>query len=208
MDEQSFKDQVIPSQHEGKVIDTEKCIDFETEVEAKDFFKEAKERLLDVNQWGKIAGKMSAAFELHNAQMQKVNRHIEKGDYFKIDIPGPGSEDGDGYDWVQVQAMDTFTETHFEAVAFTVRPVKNPRHPSEVKVSHFFDPVSTSTFTVRRDDKKITAGVYDRNTKPNTDGEGILDKIRNTIIGFLGIEGGAKVQWTSLTKAIVDDTKK
>lgn len=205
MDENSFKQLVVPPQRTGKVIDTEKSIEFSTEEDAIDFFKLAKQRLINVNEWHEIAGELTASFMLHNADAEPVQRTIQKGDYFKIDITGPGSEDGEGYDWIQVEAYDEFDEPHFHGVAFTVRPVKNPQNPDAEDVTHFFSEESTSTFTVRREKNKIIAGVYDRNTQPNLGGSGILDKIRNAITGLLGVSVGAKAQWTLLTKAIVED---
>lgn len=44
-----------------------------------------------MNNWHHLAGIISAKFQLVNASVDKVNRKAEKGDYFQIDIPGPGS---------------------------------------------------------------------------------------------------------------------
>ena len=59
-----------------------------------------KDRLQNVNQWKEYAGNISADFRLVDKAGREVQRQAKKGDYFKIDIPGPGSQSGDGYDWV------------------------------------------------------------------------------------------------------------
>lgn len=202
MDKDDLKTQVLPDQEKGVPIDTEKSIEFENEEEAVRFYKVARQRLVDVNRWHEIAGKLTAEFSLRDATGKPVNRSALKGDYFKIDIPGPGSTGGGGFDWIQIEDFVEKQEQGFESIAFTVRPANNPEKNTE-HVSHFFSPESTSTFTVSRKNNIITAGIYDRNTKPNTSGDTIPDKIRNTIIGAFGVGGGAKLQWKSLASAII-----
>lgn len=202
MDKEDLKDQVLPEQEKGVPIDTEKSIELENEDEAVRFFQVAKQRLVDVNRWHEIAGKLTAEFSLHDSTGEPVNRTAQKGDYFKIDIPGPGSTGGGGYDWIRIEDFGEQEEPGFESISFTVRPANNPEKHTE-HVSHFFSPESTSTFSVSRKNNIVTAGIYDRNTKPNTSGDTIPDKIRNAIIGAFGVGGGAKLQWESLASALI-----
>ena len=206
MENEDFKKEVLPDQEKGVPIDTEKTIEFNTEEDAINFFQQAKQRLLDVNNWHEIAGKLTAEFSLRDNNGNPVNRFARKGDLFKIDIPGPGSSGGGGYDWIRIEEFTEEQEPGFESVGFTVRPTNNPEKPTE-SVSHFFSPESTSTFTVCRKNNSVTAGIYDRNTKPNTSGDTIPDKIRNAVIGTFGVGGGAKLQWESLASAIIKNEK-
>jgi hypothetical protein len=193
---------LIPEHEKGVVIDStssEECKDIE---EAKAFFKIVKERLLDVNHWHEVAGKASAEFQLIDKNGQEANRKVEKGDYFKIDIPGPGSKAGEGYDWVQVEDLKEVSREDVDSVGLRVRPSTNPLSKDE-SIAHFYSEDSTSTFIVTREDKKITATIYDRNTKPNTDSETIMDKVRHVAAGIGAILGGSKLQWKGLAKGLV-----
>lgn len=200
--ENDFKNEVIPHQETGIPIDTEKSIEWDTEEEAIHFFQTARMRLLNVNNWHHLAGALTADFSLRDSAGNPVNRPAMKGDHFKIDIPGPGSKSGEGYDWIQIIDFQEKKEPGFESLAFTVRPSDNPENQTE-HVSHFFSPESSSTFSVFRNKNKVTAGIYDRNTKPNTDGDTVIDKIRNTLVGAFGVSGGAKIQWESLASALI-----
>lgn len=194
---------VIPEQHTGKVIDTVETIDLGDPAVAKAFFSTVKERLLNVNNWEQVAGIASANFQLVNAQGEEVSRPVQKGDFFKIDIPGPGPVAGDGYDWVQVEEVNEMNEGDTESVGIRVRPTQSPLNESK-DVAHFYSPESTSSFTVTREGTKITAGIYDRNTKPNQSAETLVDKIRDVAVGSGAVSAFSKIQWTNLAKGLLN----
>jgi hypothetical protein len=89
---------IIPPNYTGKEIEAEAAIELKDNNEAKNFYVIAKERLLDVNQWHQVAGIISATFQLVDSNGKEVTRTAGKGDYIKVDIPGPGSKEGHGYD--------------------------------------------------------------------------------------------------------------
>src|SRR6476659_2439356 len=90
----------IPQQEEGVSTNTEDLIQLH-EKEAEHFYSVIKERLLNIKSWHKYAGETSASFCLLDDKGNPLNRNAKKGDYFEIDIPGPGSNAGDGNDFVQ-----------------------------------------------------------------------------------------------------------
>src|SRR5690349_20505451 len=94
--------EIVPPHVSGVQTNTESFKEFETEQEAKDFYLIARERLLDINHWQDIAGKATASFQVTDRNGKAVTREVQKGDHLKIDIPGPGSSSGEGYDWVKV----------------------------------------------------------------------------------------------------------
>jgi len=83
-----------------------------------------------------------------------------------------------------------------------VRPATNPKNERK-DIAHFFSEASTSSFIVKRDGNKITAAVYGRNEKPNTNTEKVTDKIRNAAIAAGAISGLSKLQWKSLVNGLV-----
>lgn len=193
---------LIPHNETGVIIDSAASEDFEDVQEAKAFYATVKNRLLAVNNWDQLAGVGSAEFQLIDKDGHEVDRKVEIGDYFKIDIPGPGSEAGQGYDWVQVEDLKEVNQPEVDSVGIRVRPSTNPFSQDE-SIAHFYSADSTSTFIVTRESNKITATIYDRNTKPNTHSETIVDTIRDVAAGVGAILGGSKMQWKGLAKGLV-----
>ena len=195
---------IVPEQYAGKAIDAESSIELNDIEEAKTFFSLVKKRLQDVNNWHELAGNLSATFQLVNKTGEKIHRSIQEGDYFKIDIPGPGTESGEGYDWVRIEKIEDFSTPDIESFALRVRPASNPQnHNNKEAVSHFYSPESTSSFTVTREKNRITAAIYDRNTKTNKETESLTDKVRDAVIGTAGRLGFSKIQWKALADGLV-----
>jgi hypothetical protein len=191
-------EEIIPEHDKGTQTNTESSIELSSEKEAKDFFKTVRERLLNVNKWHDYAGSASADFQLTDKNGNPVDRKPQKGDHFKIDIPAPGTITGEGNDWVQIEAV----EEDEDSIGIRVRPATNPTNERK-DVAHFFDKEASSSFLVKREAKKITAGVYGRNEKPNTHTETLIDKLRNATIATGAISGFSKLQWKSLVNGLV-----
>ena len=100
------KNQSIPHQKKGAKSDTSHSVKFKTITQAKTFFKVAENRLLDVSKWHLLSGMGSATFTLTDNSGGKLRRKAREGDYLRIDIPGPGSKKGDGYDWVKIELIE------------------------------------------------------------------------------------------------------
>jgi hypothetical protein len=201
MSEENSED-IVPQHQSGIETNTESSATFNSVEEATSFYQQAKHLLLHVNDWHTIAGAATADFQLTDEKGNEVNRSAQKGDHFKIDIPGPGPVTGDGYDWVQVEAVEEKNEKEKQSIALRVRPATNPNNDRK-DVAHFFSDESTSCFMIKREGATITAGVYGRNEKPNTNTETWVDKARNTAIATGAITGFAKLQWKSLVNGLV-----
>jgi hypothetical protein len=198
----SQQNKIIPSQDSGIQTNTESTEELVTEKEAKDFYVTVCKRLMDINNWQQYAGKATASFQLTDNSGKDVKRDPQKGDHLKIDIPGPGSVSVQGFDWVQIEAIEKAQDEKTQWNAIRVRPATSPLNEKE-DVAHFFSDDTTSTFMVRQEGKKVIAGVYGRNEKPNTNTETTIDKIRNTAIATGAISGFSKIQWKSLVNGLV-----
>ncbi len=194
----------IPPQQEGVPIDTSSSKSFESLEQAKKFYEIARNRLLDVNNWHDYAGGISAHFQLIDREGRQAPSPAQKGYRFKINIPGPGSDTGHGYDWVEIEALEEVESEQVESLAIRVRPTDNPEGEKS-DTAHFYSRESTSTFTVTREGTKVTVAIYDRNTKPNTDAESTLDKIRDAVVGAAGIISFSKIQWKLLAEGILKE---
>lgn len=193
---------IIPDQQTGRAIDAESSIELSNDKDAKAFFEKVKTRLQTVNQWKDFAGDISAAFQLVDPAGTEVDRKIQKGDYFKIDIPGPGSKSGEGFDWVQVEEIENDATPDGERFGFRVRPTDNPLN-AERDVAHFYSDESTSSFLVERRGNKVIASIHDRNTKPNTEAKRPADKVRDVVVGTAGVVSFSKIQWKNLTDGLL-----
>jgi hypothetical protein len=196
----------IPSQHTGDRSDIAEHIQTSTPRQAHSTFVEAARRLLNINEWRDLSGPLSASFILTDSKGDKLDRAPKPGDFIRINIPGPGTATGEGYDWVRVETIDDKTnpDGKEESLVMQVRPVASPVN-NEKDVAHFFDDTATSTFMIERKEMVVTASVHGRNEQPNKDVERPVDKIRNTVVAKVATEGVSARQWTMLTKGILKD---
>jgi len=197
---------IIPQQKEGNQSNIIEKIKPKNEEQAKQIFNEAKKRLLSVNSWKEISGDISASFTLTSAEGDKIERDAQTGDYFKIDIPGPGTKTGEGYDWVRIEAIEDYSNTSAENESFgmRVRPAPNPhKNAGDKGAAHFFKDKATSNFVIERKDTIVSTAVYGRNEKPNTATHKPLDKVRNAVVGTTAIIGLSIIQWKKLVKGLI-----
>lgn len=201
MDDKNYTG-LIPEQKEGRKITAEAVADLQSPAEAKTFFQEARKRLLYIHNWHKIAGGLSADFQLADNDGNEVDRPVKKGDHFRIDIIGPGSHAGEGFDWARVEDLKEVDTPEVDSVAILVRPASNPQTPN-ANVAHFFSEKSTSTFVITREGDKVIASIYDRNIEANEETKEPLDKFRNAVVGLGAKHGLSKLQWQALVDAFV-----
>ncbi len=191
----------VPAQESGSEMNAIHEARFDTAEEANTFYRVAKARLLDVNNWDTVAKLPSSTFILCDPSGERTTRNVQLGDYLKIDIPGPGTSTGDGYDWVKVEFIDEQQDGENHTMSFRVRPTDNPMSPEQA-VAHFFDDAATSTFQVKQTGSLVTAEVHGRNETPNTHTEHVLDNIRNTMVGIGAKFGASYPQWKGLVAGI------
>jgi len=194
---------IIPSQLTGDKSDHKFAVIADSHIEAYKIFKESILRLLDVNDWDKLCGVGSATFTLTDEKGCEINELIQQGRFIKIDIPGPGPNAGDGFDWVYVEKTESRKITDSkECFAVSVRPTTNPL-TSNITIAHFFKKEATSTFMVCIDGNIITASIHGRNEVPNTETTNTQDNIRNKVVATSAINLLSDVQWNNLVRGII-----
>ncbi|MEI9918394.1 MAG: hypothetical protein WDO14_06270 [Bacteroidota bacterium] len=196
----------IPVQHTGEHSDIEERIESSTLRQAHSTFVEAARRLLNINEWRDLSGPLSASFMHADSNGRKLDRVPKPGDLIRINIPGPGTATGEGYDWVRIETIEDKPNPagNEELFLIRVRPVSSPLN-NEHDIAHFFDDTATSTFMIERKGLVVTASVHGRNEQPNKDVERPIDKMRNEVVANLATSGVATRQWTMLTKGILKD---
>ena len=195
----------VPAQQDGEQVDIVETTTASNNQEAKRFFAEAKDRLFDIHNWGNISEGISASFALTDKQGNIKNGLPKVGDHIRINIPGPGSSAGEGYDWVRIEIVEEISEPEWEFSIIKVRPAEDP-----VKMegtAHFFANQATSSFIIKREGIFLAAEIHGRNEKPNTASKWLTDIIRNLIVGTAATSGFAKLQWQKLAKGLLNFQK-
>ena len=193
---------IVPAQITGTMIDVHSSLSLENNDEARRLYEIAKDRLLDMGNWHSLVGLLSAKFQIINGELVEVKRTVQKRDFVKVDIPGPGNTQGNGYDWVHVKEVKEIAEGEIQSVGFQVQPSINPLGEKQ-EIAHFYAETATSNFIVTREENRLTAFIIDRNLKPNTATESLLDVVRNSTTGIGAIGIFSKVQWQRLADSLV-----
>lgn len=197
-------EKIVPSQKKGTQTGANATIELQSLEEATKLFKTAKYRLLDINQWDKLCGAASATFQLTDKSGNNYSGPPRIGDLIRIDLPGPGTVSGEGYDWVRIEAFEDKSDSvsENESFAFRVRPIQSP-DATDKEVSHFYTDDATSSFIIKRDRNRIEASEKGRNEKTNTDAQSFFDKIRNVFVAAGAKNGLAYPQWKSLVEGLI-----
>lgn len=165
-------------------------------------FRILKERFFSVNQWKSYCGDAFAAFKLYNDSGISVEREPQKGDFIRINIPGPGEIEAKGYDWVEITDICYYEDAVVEKITMTCRPSRNPTAANS-HIAHFYSSKATSTFMIEKQPSHVKAAVYGRNESPNYDAD-FIDIIRNITVSLGGMIGIAKIQWKQLADGLLD----
>ncbi|MEO6818164.1 MAG: hypothetical protein ABI266_04345 [Ginsengibacter sp.] len=199
------QDKLVPRKEEGKHNEVDERLICNNRIDALQIFDRAVDKLLDINSWQSTADTSgsSAEFVLKDENGQSLFELPKKGNYIQIDIPGPGSKSGNGYDWVRIEEIidqrDSAAEN--ELVGFMVRPCSNPTK-KENKTAHFFTEEATSTFIIERKSEIIYSRYFGRNEMINHE-TNMTDKVRNSLIGLAAKLGFSEIQWRSLIKGFL-----
>lgn len=187
---------LVPGQQLGahsEVTHEVTCADNQS---ATQLFQLASLRLRNVNEWQQYCDGSGSEFRLFDNEGNEQVRPARVGDHIRIDIPGPGSAAGKGFDWVKVEAINSEVINGGHALSMRVRPTTSPVTDDDA-IAHFFDAHATSTFSVNVQDNIVTAAIYGRNEQPNTNAS-TSDNIRNTVIAIGAIAGLNQPQWKRL----------
>ena len=192
----------VPPQQEGGKADIVETITAANNLQAKRLFVTARDRLFDIANWGDISRGISASFQLTDKNGSMKNGLPQVGDHIRINIPGPGSSAGEGYDWVRIELVQEGNEANKEFAVIKVRPSAAPE--KQKGTAHFFDSAATSSFMVKMEGRHISAEIHGRNEKPNMETEKVTDQIRNFVVGSAATSGFAKIQWQKLAKGLLN----
>lgn len=190
----------VPQQREGKQVDLEAGVEFSDSDAAVDFFGLVRDRLFDINRWNEIAAIPVAMFVLTDTYGgEPIDAPARVGSFVRIDIPGPGTATGKGYDWVMVADME---DMPYQYAAITLRPAIDPAQPGK-GTGHFFTSSASSTLIAELDGIQVRVRYHGRNEVINTDTDSTLDNIRNALVGGSAKLGLSYPQWQGLLDGLL-----
>jgi hypothetical protein len=193
---------LVPQQQTGSEMDARSETILTDLSQALLFYQAVKGRLVDVNNWDNVCGTSATTFQLTLPDGTETDE-LKVGNLIKIDIPGPGTSAGDGYDWVQIERIDASEPNDLEEwTGFTVRPCPSPLYP-KMGVAHFFSDLATSTFIVGRNEKTVWAEMHGRNEVSNANTDKLFDGLRNAMVGWTAKIGLSYPQWKLLVDGLV-----
>lgn len=191
----------VPMQKSGGFHDTESTKQYQdNEIDAQ--FEILKKRFFSINKWKDYCGKASSEFKHFSESGQPIDRIPQRGDFVRIGIPGPGSDEADGYDWVEITNIAHREIDQCESYIISCRPSKDPNQPKG-RIAHFYSRSATSNLMITKEGNILKVGIYGRNEKPNFNA-GFFDKVRNFMIAAGGMIGIAKIQWKLLAEGLLD----
>ncbi|MEC5144732.1 hypothetical protein [Chitinophaga sp. 212800010-3] len=194
----------IPAQYTGEATNILESRELTQEEEAAVFFKVVMERLVNVNSWATMSdGLLPAAFQLTDLAGKPATGLAETGMYIRIDIAGPGTKAGLGFDWVKIEQKEhVMLNPHQEVFFIRARPSEHPIQKS-AGIAHFLRKEASSTFALVRNGVWVTAAVFGRNELPNTQATHAGDKVRNAAAS--GVSSIANLQWKALVKGLLSE---
>jgi len=192
----------VPPQFEGGATSTTHTYLAKSLDDAEELFRIARTRLFAVNSWNATAGG-GAEFQLIGEDGEKLYDTAKLGNYIRISIPGvPGLDSGKGFEWVRISHIYEHRRGIYAFVTIRVNPA-SPPFARENQIAHFFSAGTTSDFSIELRGRKLIAGVYGRNEKPNTGTQTLGAKIRNLLVGLGAMLGFNKPQWKKLIKGFL-----
>jgi hypothetical protein len=196
----------VPENTSGKPVTLQAEKNEVNIADASNTFRRACKRLLNFPVWNELCGFASATFELCDDSGKHLERLGTIGDLVRIDIPGPGTISGHGYDWVKIENLinETDASAASEHFLLQLRPCPSPDSHGDAP-SHFFTDKSTSTFIIERNGTTVIAHYFGRNEQPNSGAENMVDKARNTFVALGAFAGLSALQWGSLIKGLLAD---
>jgi hypothetical protein len=196
----AYIEALLPPQVRGAATITTAQVAAASEDNARYLFERTGERLLFVNQWSEYCTSL-ASFQLVDDVGEPLQGKADIGDFIRIDLPGPATREGEGYDWVQVEKIE---HPSVDALfLLQLRPSRNPCSKTSTATAHFLEASATSSFVVAREGNIVSVTVYGRNEVPNKEVPGMVDKWRNAVVGSIGAIGLSKLQWKALTEEIL-----
>ena len=169
-------------------------------------FNEAKQRLLDINNWGRLCGNEGTEFRLTDAKGELLPDSAPVvGNLIRIKLPVSTSQKE--FRWLKIEKFEHTKDLlqDEELFGFCVKPVKDPsgrfdRSPS-MHVNN-----DCNSFLICRTGCLLTAVEYDVNDVSRTESISLLTRLKSQVIAVWSMTGLVRPQWKKLLTGIIKPT--
>jgi len=187
---------LIPDQQQGLEKNLEYTVVCDTTEDAEDFFVDAKERLMDINNWNRYGRIEGVVFRLRDSHGKEAHRHARKGDSIRVDIPVNGPGESGGFDWVAIEAIeyDDYPDLGLETFGMRLHPSLNPMNAQAGNGAYAPGDNATGTFVILRRGNKLISTYHGRNDHRQAE----------TNMGGRAWPGLTDMQWASLISGIAE----
>ncbi len=146
---------LVPAQLSGLQKNIEYSIHTHAVEDAEDWFVDAKERLLDVNNWIKYSSIPDIDFHITDGHSEVLKRKAHNKDHIRIDIVSRKT----GFDWVAIDALeyDDYPDLSMETFAMRIRPTTSPQNIPDMGIAN----AATSTIVIERIGKRLSASYHE-----------------------------------------------
>ncbi len=171
------------SHYLGSVIAPDQNAEFNmvanTIEEAEDCFVDAKERLLDVNNWNRYNPMQGIAFHLTDGHGRSVNRKAHRGDHIRIDFPG--MEGAHTCAVIEAIEYDDYPDLSMETFTLRMRPCAHSADTDDAD-----ETMLEGSMIIERREKQVFTAFQTRK----------VPELQGTEDGFCGLY---EAQWNSMT---------
>jgi hypothetical protein len=200
------ENELVPDQQGGGSADLREVRTLPTNSAAEQVFRLAVTRMLHPACWSEIAGELGVDFQQTDSSANTIDTAVKSGDFIRIDLPGPGSKLGRGYDWAMVLATkDEYQGSPGQRYA-ALEVMASPRPGSQSDdAAHFFEKGASSSFELFWKGQTVEARYSGRNEIANNSTESVVDNVRNTVVASTARMGLSELQWKLLLAAFLKD---
>ena len=160
---------LVPQQQLGEEKDLEYKVTADSLEDAEDWFVDAKDRLLDVNNWKQHIPQDAHTFNLTDKHGKFLSRTAHPHDHIRIDQPGPGPREINAHDWVVVEAIeyDDYPDENRESFALKLKWVADPELQPDIERN---ETAASGTLVIERRSRELIANYHCRNSVPTFPG--------------------------------------
>ncbi len=203
MTHKTLKLPIIPEQIKGDSHDVVSMVCTNSIDSAAFLYNETVERLKSVNLWYSYSDKVKAKFTLIHSETELETNALTKENLIRIEIPGPGTISGKGYDWTRIIDIQDDETIDVPFFALTIKPCSPPNADKEI-TAHFYKHNASNTLIIRRIGNCVYAEAHGRNEIVNISEAPLIDSIRNMGINLGSKVGLGSMNWLGLTKALLE----
>lgn len=165
-------------------------------------FNEAKQRLLDINNWGRLCGNEGTEFRLSDAKGELLPDSIPVvGNLIRIKLPA--STHKRGFSWLKIEKFEQSKDLlkDEELFGFCVKPVKDPLGHYDWNGND-----ECNSFLICRTGCLLTAVEYDIHEMPAIEQSSLLTRLKAQAVAVWSMTGLVRPQWKKLLNGIIKPT--